>query len=166
VAHDSRCDVDRDTGDVVASNIDIADVDTYADVHVVLGQSFSDQLCGFNRTGRRRDKRQHAVARELNDTATLVKDASPNGLIVDVEKILPLLIAGFDRSLGGGDEVCEQDRCNETLRSEGRWGARNELGDIGHQRVNVTSNRIEIRSGNLNEPCARNLGGDFRTASS
>ena len=90
----------RHARDVVADRLDLADVDTRADLESQLAERGRDLLRSADRLRRSLERREHAVARALHDAAPVPFDRAPGAFVVRDDQLPPGLIADPREMLG------------------------------------------------------------------
>src|SRR5215218_3613679 len=145
--HDAGPDVDGDAADVVAAQVELADVDPGPDVQPDLaqlpaeGQGAADGPAGPVEDG------QDAVAGALDQPPPLLGDQPPGQLVVDVQQLPPAAVAELAGPLGRGHDVGEQHRGQQPPGV----GGRRELHGVDHDVADAAGEDDLVAVGRLVE---------------
>ena len=97
---DAGGDVHRDTGDVVASKLDLAGMDAASHFDAELVRGVADRTCAFDGAGRPVERRDEAVAGGVYFPAPIARQLPTDQGVVTVQQFAPSTVAEFMRPLG------------------------------------------------------------------
>ena len=147
---DAGGDVDRDTGDVVASKLDLTGMDTAADLHAELAGRVADGARARDRARRTVERRDEAVAGRVDFSAAEAGQLATYGLVVSVQHIAPPVVAELMGSFGGRHDVGEEDGGQDSVGGRGARRTGDEFLDlVEHDVSRVRSPPVVVGARNL-----------------
>ena len=99
--------------------------------------------------------RKDSVAQQFDERATVLRNDSAGVSVMLVEDAPPCIVAGNCELVGGGDDVSEQDGCEDAIGRDRLLGLGQEPLNLGEGGCGVTQKNVRLRTCQLDEPCIR-----------
>jgi hypothetical protein len=122
-----------DARDIFATLLDFSDVNSTAYGNVDLGDTIGYSLGTEDGSRRSVERGEHAVTCRLHKPSAEPRDLTFREEVVAIEPIPPRLVSEASYSLGGLNDVGEQDRGEAPLSSRRMPGPSEELLDLAHR---------------------------------
>src|SRR5262249_3423945 len=150
-----------DTGHVVASHLDLAGVQTRADLNLQRLDGVSDGARAANGPSRPVEGGDKAIAGGVHFTAAEPLKLAAHNPVVAVEKFTPSAVPQCGRSFGGGDDVGVQHRGQDPVSVVRVADAGQEVLDLTDRCLGITYEHQVVLTGKLDEFRLRDVLGEI-----
>jgi hypothetical protein len=154
--------VDRDSSDVVTTDLDLAGVKTGPNLGTEIG---SDGAGAAQRAGRAVEHGEDPVPGRLHQTARMVGDEPARRRVVRVQELAPLPVTAIGGATSRIDDVSEQHSGQHPCRWRRRARASHELLELVEPCVLIANLREVVHARHLDQPSTRNAGSQLPAGS-